>query len=208
MPVAYHDVYPVVSELYALDDYDLVLHIGVNELRSYFAVEASSARLAEAGYGYHNIPDTNNQYFSLEEQQAAWPDVPNHLTTDLDLTRIVDLWKQKTSGPAFNVSLTDLPPTKRTTGPLPVEVRIADDFALEEAARTGDDVRWSDNVGFYLCGFMYYCGLAERYLASASRDLTFLHIPWLRGDENIAVGVEVTTALIESLVESFRERER
>lgn len=214
--MAYHPVFNLIPQLYAENDFDLVLHIGVAAGRDYFAVEQSSSQSVNQNYGYQNSPDVDNKYFTVAEQTAAWADQPITIETDLDLPQVVELWQNKTSDIAFP-PLNDAPSAaidstgaaierrNARAGSL-VEVKGMNDFdyaaTLDQAAT--DDVRWSDEVGFYLCGFIYYTGLAEVGKTRA-RDLVFMHVPNLLSDEEIAMGVEVTTELINSLVESWRE---
>ncbi|RYP41911.1 hypothetical protein DL767_000648 [Monosporascus sp. MG133] len=211
--VAYHPVFDLVPQLYAEDDYDIVLHTGLAAGREYFAVEQSSSQSRLAEWGYQNSPDVDGEVFTVAEQEAAWADEPLSLETDLDLIRVVELWQNKTSHIAFPPLGDDAGTV--TTGPWrsaraggPVEVELRNDFdyssALEDTAT--DDVRWSDDVGFYLCGFIYYTGLVERSKTEA-RDVVFMHVPYLDTEAQYATGVEVTIELINSLVESWRERQ-
>ncbi|RYP59124.1 hypothetical protein DL769_008672 [Monosporascus sp. CRB-8-3] len=214
IPVAYHPVFNLVPQLYAEDDYDIVLHTGLAAGREYFAVEQSSSQSRLAGYGYQTTPDVDGEVFSVAEQEAAWAGEPLSLETDLDLIRVVELWKNKTSHitfPPFGNDDAQDPgtvvtkPWRRARAGGPVEVKLKNDFdyasALEDAVT--DDVRWSDAVGFYLCGFIYYTGLVERS-KTVARDVVFMHVPYLNTEDQYATGVEVTIELINSLVESWR----
>ncbi|RYP09081.1 hypothetical protein DL764_001502 [Monosporascus ibericus] len=217
IPVAYHPVFDLVPPLYAADDYDIVLHTGLAAAREYFAVEQSSSQSRLAEGGYQSFPDVNGEVFTVAEQEAAWVDEPLSLETDLDLIRVVELWKNKTSHIAFpplGDDDTQDPATVITESwrgakaGSPVEVELRNDFdyasAVEDAAT--DDVRWSDEVGFYLCGFIYYTGLVEKS-KTGLRDVVFMHVPYLDTEDQCAMGVEVTIELINSLVESWRERQ-
>ncbi len=230
VPVAYHRVAELVPALYAGagDDFDLVLHAGVADGRDYFAVEQSGSQSWDERWGYQNTPDVYAETFSADEQRAAWPGLPYALRTDLDLRRVVDLWRNRTADIAFPplggdvavaVAVTDSTAAAAAAaaaaaqriaraGSL-VDVKVMDDFDYATAAAAAgdlaaDDVRWSDDVGFYLCGFIYYTGLAELG-KTRPRDVAFMHVPNLQGDDEIATGVDVTIELINSLVESWRE---
>ncbi|RYP71367.1 hypothetical protein DL771_004855 [Monosporascus sp. 5C6A] len=215
--VAYHPVFDLVPRLYAEDDYDIVLHTGLAAGREYFAVEQSSSQSRLEEWGYQDSPDVDGEVFTVAEQEAAWANEPLSLETDLDLLRVVELWSNKTSDIAFpplaadateepGTAVTDLWRSARAAGP--VEVRLMNDFdyASELGDGVTDDVRWSDDVGFYLCGFIYYTGLVEKS-KTGPRDVVFMHVPYLETEDQYATGVEVTIELINSLVESWRERQ-
>ena len=63
-------------------------------------------------------------------------------------------------------------------------------------------------MGSYLCGFIYYASLVEiaRYKGETSRDVAFMHVPSLTSDEQIQTGVDVTVALVHSLVDTWRAK--
>ncbi|RYP49450.1 hypothetical protein DL768_004860 [Monosporascus sp. mg162] len=214
--VAYHPVFDLVPQLYAEDDYDIVLHTGLDAGRDYFAVEQSSSQSRLAGFGYQTARDVDGEVFTVAEQEAAWADQPLSLETDLDLVRVVELWQNKTSDIAF-LPLDDDTQDPGTVVPEswrsaraggPVEVKLENDFDFASALEdpTTDDVRWSDAVGFYLCGFIYYTGLVEKGRTGA-RDVVFMHVPYMNTEDQYATGVEVTIELINSLVESWREEQ-
>ncbi|RYP23165.1 hypothetical protein DL765_001250 [Monosporascus sp. GIB2] len=213
--VAYHPVFELVPQLYAQDDYDIVLHTGVAAGRDYFAVEQSSSQSRLAKYGYQNIPDVDDKVFTVAEQEAAWADQPLSLETDLDLIRVVELWQNRTSHIAFppfddddtqdlGTAATEAWRSARAGGPVEVKVENDFDYASAPENPVTDDVWWSDEVGFYLCGFIYYTGLVEKSKTGA-RDVVFMHVPYLETEDQYAMGVEVTIELITSLVESWRE---
>ena len=62
------------------------------------------------------------------------------------------------------------------------------------------DVRLSDDVGDYVCGFLYYGSLLEMGKRKARRDVVFLHVPPLEGEEEIEKGRTVVVELIKALV--------
>lgn len=70
-------------------------------------------------------------------------------------------------------------------------------------AGKGIDLRISDDVGSYVCGFVYYASL-EYSWKKGGRDMpvVFMHVPSLPGKEDIAKGEKVTLALIRAISES------
>jgi pyroglutamyl-peptidase len=70
-------------------------------------------------------------------------------------------------------------------------------------AGKGVDVRVSDDVGNYVCGFAYYLSLAQAIHTEGERRVVFLHVPPLKGEREIEKGVEVTIALIKAIVETL-----
>jgi pyroglutamyl-peptidase len=72
-------------------------------------------------------------------------------------------------------------------------------------ARTSNsvDVRASDDVGNYVCGFAYYLSLAKVVQTKGKGRVVFLHVPPLEGEREIEKGVEVTIALIKAIVETL-----
>jgi pyroglutamyl-peptidase len=70
-------------------------------------------------------------------------------------------------------------------------------------APEGLEVRQSDDVGSYVCGFVYYTSLEyfERR-NQGDRPVLFLHVPPLEGDKELGKGKEVVLALIRAIAES------
>lgn len=207
VPVAYHQVMDIVPRLHTQVP-DIVLHIGVAAGRSYFAVEATSQKT-----GYEFGRDVDNKVFTKEEQAANWGSEPVSHATSLDLHDTVARWQTLTSNITFPAD------EFRTTGSqTPVDVRLTSELQefLENPPVTIDsgfgrrDVRWSDAVGSYLCGFIYYASLVEmaKHKGPAGRDVAFLHVPSLDSDEQIQAGVDVTVALVQSLVEAWRAKKQ
>ncbi|KAH8671771.1 hypothetical protein BGZ60DRAFT_405886 [Tricladium varicosporioides] len=67
------------------------------------------------------------------------------------------------------------------------------------------DIRLSDDVGSYVCGFLYYTSL--EYLWKIGRPeipVVFMHVPALSGKSDLEKGEEVTLALIRAMAQSCR----
>ena len=65
------------------------------------------------------------------------------------------------------------------------------------------DVRVSDDVGTYVCGFVYYLSLEWFQKQRKPAHVLFLHVPLLPSVKDIDLGVKVTTDLITAVVESM-----
>lgn len=69
----------------------------------------------------------------------------------------------------------------------------------------GVDVRLSDDVGSYVCGFVYYTSLEHYWKREdANKAVVFMHVPPLNGEKDIEKGKGVVVSLIQSLAESRR----
>jgi len=75
----------------------------------------------------------------------------------------------------------------------------------KQKGKTEVDVRVSDDVGDFVCGFIYYATLKEM---GERRDAVFLHVPPLLTADALSYGVELTVALIKALVEVWRETKK
>ncbi|TVY91734.1 Pyroglutamyl-peptidase [Lachnellula willkommii] len=70
-----------------------------------------------------------------------------------------------------------------------------------------EDVRGGDDVGSYVCGFVYYLSLEmfwKRGGGGGEGKVLFLHVPYLKGAEELERGKEVTVSLIKAIAESCR----
>lgn len=78
---------------------------------------------------------------------------------------------------------------------------------VKEKGKNGKEweLRASDDVGSYVCGFVYYASLEyfwKKYGGQGKRNVVFLHVPPLKEDE-IGKSVEIVVALIKALLESI-----
>jgi pyroglutamyl-peptidase len=64
------------------------------------------------------------------------------------------------------------------------------------------DVRVSDDVGSYVCGFAYYLSLEMLWKSGKKGNVMFLHVPSLGGDMDMDTGLEVTLSLIKAIAEN------
>jgi pyroglutamyl-peptidase len=71
-------------------------------------------------------------------------------------------------------------------------------------AGKGVDLRISNDVGSYVCGFVYYASLEYFWKkGGGNMPAVFLHVPSLSGKEDIAKGEKATLALIRAISESI-----
>ena len=68
------------------------------------------------------------------------------------------------------------------------------------------EVRASDDVGTYVCGLIYFASMVEMERRTGRRDVVFLHVPPLEGEEEVGVGVEVVKEAVIALVDVWEAR--
>jgi pyrrolidone-carboxylate peptidase len=170
--------------------------MGVAEGRKYFAVEQTSQK-----YGYNWSIDVDGKSFTTEESDKYFAGQPTTLSTDLALTTVVSEWQQRTADVKW-------PPGLETADESGFAANSAVEVKLLEDVMDTQDVRWSDSVGTYLCGFIYYTGMAEmgKNGKNKLRDVAFMHVPSLPTEEHLAVGVDVAIELVQSLVQTWRSQ--
>lgn len=77
----------------------------------------------------------------------------------------------------------------------------------KEAGKT--DVRGSDDVGAFVCGFVFYLSMEHfRKRSDGETKVLFLHVPFLRGKEEFEIGKAVTVGLIKAVAEGAENRGR
>ncbi|KAJ4299968.1 hypothetical protein N0V90_005216 [Kalmusia sp. IMI 367209] len=207
IPVAYHPVIETIPPLIEDVQPDISLHIGVAEGRTYFAVEQTSRKNV-----YSSIEDIDGEVFTNAEGDQYWSDQPAQIGTDLNLPAVVARWQNRTADIVWpdSASLNNELRANAVVPSSPIEVALREDVLKVETSDVhsleGDDVRWSDNVGVYLCGFIYYTSMVEmsRETVGQRRDTAFMHVPMLSSEEELDMGVAITTELVQSLVETWR----
>lgn len=156
---------------------DIVLHIGLAAGRPFYTLERGAH-----GRGYGAIPDVDGERFDDDLAERKFPSdlFPAVLQTGFNTGDVVARWRSN-----LGYSAPDAVP------------------ADEELP----DVRPSPDAGNFLCGFIYYNSLAHYHaMDGEGMPVVFLHVPDLSGsEEKLAVGREVTIALIKALVESRRQ---
>ena len=169
---AYHSLLDVVPALIREHRPDVALHIGRAEDQAYFSVERSAPR-----DGYHQIPDVDRKVFTKAETKACWGKGPATIATALDLDAVREAWER--------------------------QLRMASGGGGKKGKAKGaaPELRVSDDVGTYVCGFAYYASLAEMAKVGNGRKAVFLHVPPQTG-EDVEMGKEVVVALLKALAEA------
>jgi pyroglutamyl-peptidase len=149
----------------------VVIHIGLAFDRSYFAIEKGAPR-----DGYHAIPDEDRKVFTKAENKKLWGKSPERLDPGFNFEKALEGWKKAVSGGVKGKG-------------------------KGKGKGREEDLRVSDDVGVYICGFVYYLSL-ERLRESKKRSLVvFLHVPPLEGREEVERGVQIVIGLVKALVE-------
>lgn len=151
---------------------DIVIHIGLAVDRNYFAIEKGAER-----DGYHQFPDEAGKVFTRAETKTKWGKSPSRLDSSFDIDEVVGKWRAS---------------VKASTGKGKQKVK---EF----------EMRASDDVGCYVCGFVYYASLEyywKRDGSQGKRRVLFLHVPKLKGEEEVRKGRDITVSLIKAASES------
>jgi len=68
------------------------------------------------------------------------------------------------------------------------------------------DVRAVDDVGNYVCGFVYYLTLEHFWKrGDGDKKVVFFHVPWLKGEKELDRGKKVTMDLVRAVAEVCRK---
>lgn len=199
IPAAYHKIYSKTTQLIEEHEPDLVLHMGLAVDRDYFAVEKSALK-----EGYHEIPDVDRKVVTRAEN-LKWfgKKTPDVLVSQLKLEEVVEAWQVSCAG----IRMPGADGGKKGGGSAAGKIGSAKGKGKEGngKGKSTVDVRLSDDVGTYVCGFMYYVSLLGMEKKKGRRDVTFLHVPPLQGQGEIDVGVQVVKELIIALVGAWED---
>ncbi|KAI4942717.1 hypothetical protein J4E91_009886 [Alternaria rosae] len=173
IPAAYHKILAQVPTL--IQEYvpDLVIHMGldVDSGAGVYKIERSALK-----DGYHDIPDTERRVFTRADNKKTFAKASPSLATTIDIDAAAEMWR----GACSSLGV----PKAKGKGKV----------------RQAVDVRLSDDVGSYVCGFNYYISLLEMQKRTGKRDVVFFHVPKLEAEEEIRTSVRVTEELIRALV--------
>ncbi|CAH0055832.1 unnamed protein product [Clonostachys solani] len=178
----YHKLLEVSPRLIQQHNPTIVLHIGLAVERDYFAGEQSAPR-----DGYHEYPDMERKVISKLDVKKIWgKKSAENISSSFDLESVVEVWKQNLTSRSDNKARGKREPKSSQQHQPP-------------------DVRFSDDVGTWVCGLVYYSSLVEFSKGSGGqRNVVFLHVPPLAGDSELEMGKEVVLCLIMALVESLQ----
>jgi pyroglutamyl-peptidase len=204
IPAKYHDIFTLTTSLIAEHKPDLVIHMGLAHGRTWFAVEKGAER-----EGYHEVPDMGRRVITRAESKKMFGKELARLDSSLDLESAVEAWKEDVRG--VKLSLGYAPGAapgkggeakekgKKSKGK-PKQEPAENSSTKMKGSSEQVDVRLSDDVGNYVCGFQYYVSLLEMQKSTGRRNTVFFHVPYLDDEEEISVGVRVTEGLIRTLM--------
>ncbi|KAF2502809.1 peptidase C15, pyroglutamyl peptidase I-like protein [Lophium mytilinum] len=103
--------------------------------------------------------------------------------------------------------------TKKAWGKLPETLSSTIDLdavgpkwiAGVKIGKFGADVRVTDDVGEFTCGFVYFATLAEMSKKAGERPVVFLHVPEMESETEFQTGAGVVVECIKTLVEVWEE---
>ncbi|KAK8115903.1 hypothetical protein PG984_012405 [Apiospora sp. TS-2023a] len=196
IPAAYHKIAEVVPKLITEHDPDIIIHMGLAVERDYFAVEQTAPK-----EGYHEIPDIARRVFTRAENKARFGKSAESLATDLPLELVVDSWADSVAQARLRLPSVSV---ASGTGKAQTGGKKGTKGAKEEQRDV--DVRLSDDVGTYVCGFIYYLSLLEMEKKGKKRNTVFFHVPPLGTEDDVDIGVRVTEHLVQALVDSFTDK--
>ncbi|KAH7412041.1 hypothetical protein DE146DRAFT_263705 [Phaeosphaeria sp. MPI-PUGE-AT-0046c] len=184
-PAAYHKILAQTSQLIKQHAPAVIVHMGldVESSRGLFKVERSAPK-----EGYHDIPDIDRKVFTRAENKTTFGKAPASLVTSLDIDSAVEAWVAACASLALpkDPGVSKTKPKGKKDGKQPIEVRSSDD------------------VGTYVCGFQYYSSMLQTHHATGRRDIVFLHLPKLESTEELEIGRKVTEELVKILVKVRR----
>ena len=147
----------------------------------------------------------HTNYYSLETQSFrdgynVWDDYDGERARDLvDLPGGEHMWRDVYGAP--QTLRTDVQPASELYARM---MELLQAKAGEERQRA--DVRLSYDPGNYMCGFIFFEGLVERWHGGEEGNVLFLHVrPWIN-DETLGEGREVAVALIRAAVGMVEEK--
>ncbi|KAK8044566.1 hypothetical protein PG993_004590 [Apiospora rasikravindrae] len=200
VPAAYHKIAEVVPKLIAEHDPDIVVHMGLAVERDYFAVEQGALK-----EGYHEIPDIARRVFTRAENKTRFGKSTASLVTDLPLEEVVDSWKDSVAQARLRLPSSS---TSSFSGAAKAQGsgKKGAKGSKEKEEQKEVDVRLSDDVGTYVCGFIYYLSLLEMEKKGKKRNTVFFHVPPLGTEDEVQVGLKVTESLIQALADAVASK--
>jgi pyroglutamyl-peptidase len=188
-PAAYHKIVDQACTLVEENKLDVIIHLGldVDSDPGVFKVERSAPK-----EGYHDIPDVNRKVFTRAENKQLFKKSPTSLVTTLDIDTAIEVCQVACA--SLSLPNTSVLSKAKSKG--------------KREGRQRVDVRVSDDVGTYVCGFQYYMSLQVLERLNGRRDVVFLHVPKLEGEEEVSVGIRVAEELIKAMVGVWSQDKR
>lgn len=166
------------------------------ELPKFFAANADKDIdfVLHMGSGYRDHYAIETQ--SCRDDYNTYPDEDHQLARDLsDLPGGEHLWRDTYHAPKY---------LKTSVQPVDELWRHVQSLLLGKSSLA--DVRLSADPGNFLCGFIYYAGLVERWRHKESRNVIFVHVKSAVDEETLQEGREVAMAVIRAAVGMIEKR--
>lgn len=128
--------------------------------------------------GYHQFPDEARKVVTRAETKARWGKSPERLNSTFDIEDVLSKWRGNTMSGG----------------------------SKGKAKSNEFEITTSDDVGCYVCGFVYYASLEyywKRDGPQGKRRVLFLHVPKLQGKDEVQKGVDIVIALVKAVAESM-----
>lgn len=167
--------------------------MGLAVERDYFAVEQSAPK-----EGYHEIPDIARRVFTRAENKARFGKSADSLATDIPLEQVVESWKDAVAQARLR-----LPSSSDASGTGKTQTSGKKGTRGTKEEPKDVDFRLSNDVGTYVCGFIYYLSLLEMEKKGKKRNTVFFHVPPLGTKDEVNIGVKVTEHLVQALADIF-----
>lgn len=184
-PAAYHKILAQTSQLIEQHTPAVIVHMGLDVESSAGVFKVERSALKE---GYHDIPDIDRKVFTRAENKKTFGKAPASLVTSLDIDTAVEAWVAACSSLVMPKGLgaSKAKHKGKNDSKQPIEVRMSDD------------------VGTYVCGFQYYSSMLQTEKMTGRRDVVFLHLPRLESTEELEIGKRVAEELVKALVDVRR----
>jgi pyroglutamyl-peptidase len=178
LKVSYHDCASLLPSLLTEKEWDVVIHIGLDVESSYFHIEKGAMR-----EGYHTYPTEDRKVFTKAENKKLWGKSPDRLEGGFDFDTALEVWRRE-------VCCAKGKEKGKGKGKGQGNGKVGE-----------EELRVTDEVGSYICGFVYYFSLEGLWKENKTRKVMFLHVPMLEGLDEVEKGVGVVLGLVRALVE-------
>jgi len=127
--------------------------------------------------GYHTYPTEDRKVFTKAENKKLWGKSPERLEGEFDFDTALEVWRRE------------------------VCCAKGKEKGQGNGKVGGKELRVTDEIGSYICGFVYYFSLEGLWRENKTRKVVFLHVPTLEGVDEAKKGVGVVLGLVRALVE-------
>lgn len=164
------------------------------EVPEFFAEHTDIDFVLHMGSGYDGFYSLETQ--SCRDNYNAFVDEDGRLARDLtDLPGGEQLWRDIYHAPKF---------LRSSVQPVLGLWQHVQSLLLNKDSKAV--VRLSSDPGNFMCGFIYYAGLVERWRLQEQRNVIFLHVRSGVDEETLLEGREVAIAVIRAAVAMIEKR--